>query len=78
MPRFFFDTIDQGRLSRDDFGVELPDLDAVRRESVTGAREILAERIRHGEVLNGEEFWVRDEAGAVVLKFPLRSVVRGK
>lgn len=41
MTRFFFDTIENGKLTRDQSGTELPNLDAARREATRTAGEII-------------------------------------
>jgi hypothetical protein len=48
VPRYYFHTED-GRLTPDRMGVELPDIDAARREAVQALGEILKER--------AEAFW---------------------
>lgn len=75
MPRYFF------HRRSDDFvedteGVDLPGEVEAREEAVDAAREILAERVRRGEVVDGHAFEVHDEAGTKVFTFPFRDVLR--
>ena len=44
MPRYFFNIVDDDRTIVDSQGVELADLDEVRQEAVTSARELMSER----------------------------------
>lgn len=49
MPLYFFDIIDDGHLSRDDFGLELVDFDEARDQAV-----VLLPDIARDELLGGE------------------------
>lgn len=76
MPRYFFHIRTADAFIRDPDGSVLPDLDAARAEAGHSARDILAELLRDGEVLDGQVFEITDEAGAIVERVPLRSVIR--
>jgi hypothetical protein len=67
MPRYFFHVCQDGETNPDLEGIECADLDAVRQECREAAREIMAENLRNGAVLNGRAFHVSDETGAEVL-----------
>ena len=45
MPRFFFDTHDNGRVLHDEEGTELPDMDAVRKAVMSALPKIAADEI---------------------------------
>ena len=76
MARYFFHVRDGANFIEDAEGVELPDLGAVREEAMSAAREMLAEKLYRGEVLDGQKFVVMDGAGDVVDEIPFRSAVR--
>ncbi len=73
MPRFHFHVRDSDNLFEDPDGAELPDLEAARADTVTAAREILAERIKAGQPLDGLQFEICDEAGRLVAMVPSRA-----
>ena len=76
MPRFFFHICQATGLIRDAEGTLLPDLDAAHEEAIASARQILSDKIRAGEVLNGQSFEITDETGQVVGVVPFKSAVR--
>ena len=72
VPRYFFD-IHNDIETRDEDGIELPDLAAARDQALEGARSMICESIqRHGAVNLGHRIDIRDEAGAVVLSTTFR------
>ena len=64
MPRYFFH-IFNGKAILDDVGVELPDLDAVRREAIRASGQMLSE---DGHIWSGEAWRmiVADSARTIV------------
>lgn len=71
MPQYFFNIHSDGRQSRDPEGQCLPDIDAAREEAVAGARQIAADRVRSGEVLDlGARVEITDASGTSVLTVP--------
>jgi hypothetical protein len=50
MPRYYFMVHDGGGIAADDFGLELPDLASARNEAVAGARSIMSDGVRQGEL----------------------------
>lgn len=76
MPRFYLHIRDGGRLIADPDGSDLPDLDAARAEALASAREILAEKVKVGGVLNGQRIEITDAAGAVLATVPFRDAMR--
>ena len=76
MPVFYFHIRNKTELVLDREGVEMPGLDAALEEAKIAAREILAERIRCGDVVNGHQFEVHDETGGKLFTLPFRSVLR--
>lgn len=76
MPSYFFHICDPAGSLRDEEGIVLPDVDAARTEAVQSARDILAETVRAGEVVDGRRFEVADETGQVLFVVPFADVLR--
>jgi hypothetical protein len=76
MARFYFHIRRGEELVTDEEGVDLPDVEAARREGLLAAREILAEMVLHNEVVDGEEFQIANDQGVLVATIPFRSVIR--
>jgi hypothetical protein len=76
MPRFFFHIRAAGEIAEDTDGAELPDIAAANDEAVLAARELLADMLRRGEVVDGQEFVICDELGHEIATVPFRSVIR--
>jgi hypothetical protein len=70
MPRYFLNQVHKGELIPDVEGAEFADLEAVRKEAVLAAREIMADRLIKGEEVNHSKFEVLSETGTVVLTLP--------
>ena len=70
MPRFFFDIIDGASLARDDFGIELDDLDEARDQAVAILPDLARDALPDGDV---HDFTceVRNEAGRIVFRAKL-------
>lgn len=67
MPRYFIDTSDGKFEARDEEGIDLPDMEAARREAVTVLREIGSHSL-DGDVRSQITCSVRDEAGTVLFE----------
>jgi hypothetical protein len=76
MPRFYFHIRKDGQLDRDPEGSEFDSLDMALKEAELAAREILADRLQSGEVVDGECFVIVLEDDTVVGELPFRSVLR--
>lgn len=76
MPRYFFHVRDGERLQRDLEGTDLPSLEVAHEEALEDARFLLAEKIKRGEVINGQRFEITDEAGEVLDVVPFKAVLR--
>lgn len=59
MSRYFFHIKDKAGTALDNEGIELDDLDGVRKEAIEGARQVM--QVLRGEALDGRAFVVRDE-----------------
>ncbi|HZC37841.1 MAG TPA: hypothetical protein VE221_04110 [Sphingomicrobium sp.] len=66
MPRFFFDTRDNGRTMPDEFGRELDGIDAVQALAVRTLTQIAGDELA-GNDQHTFTIDVRDEAGEAVL-----------
>jgi hypothetical protein len=76
MPRYFLNIRDGADVIEDLEGSILPDIEAACREAVVAARDILAEKLRAGEVMDGQVFEITDEAGIVRARLPLKEALR--
>jgi nucleoid-associated protein YgaU len=76
MPRYFFHLREGDRVLPDHDGSELPNLEAARAEAIQSARELLAAKLKAGEVVDGQAFEIADESGEVVLTAPLSEALR--
>lgn len=70
MPRYFFDTFDNGQRSIDDYGIKCDDRDAVRRAAVETLPHMAFDALPDGA---NHEFAVevRNEEGACVFRASL-------
>jgi hypothetical protein len=76
MPRFYLNPIFGGRPMRDHDGEDHPGLDDARRSAIKGAREILADQLRGGEVsFRGVE--IADQNGVVLKVVGISEILRG-
>jgi hypothetical protein len=66
MTRYFFDTSDNGKFLRDDVGIELPDLQAVKTEAAKSLAE-LARDVLPGAVKRRMSVEARDERQPVLM-----------
>jgi hypothetical protein len=71
MPRYYFNIRSETVMIRGPDGPELPDLSAAR-----AARDLLAELLGEGAVIDGQVFEISDADGEVLEGLPVRSVLR--
>jgi hypothetical protein len=76
MPRYYFHIRNEDDFVPDVEGIEMPGARAAREEAEYAAREILADRVRRGEVIDGHEFEVRDDEGTKLFTVPFKSVLK--
>ena len=67
MPRYFFDVLDDGRLARDAFGVDLPDIAEVRDHAIGLLPDIARDELPDGE-RHDFACEVRNDAGRIVYR----------
>ncbi len=76
MARYYLHIRESGTLIEDFDGIDLPDLAAARAEALAAAREILAERLLGGDVLNGQTFEIMDDRGTLLASVPFKEALR--
>ena len=74
MPRYFFHVYDDV-IAHDDEGLELPNIAAARLNAMRGARDLIAEQVRHGYFVLSHWIEVLDDQGETVLTLPFREAV---
>jgi hypothetical protein len=75
MPKYYFHVRDGGQTSEDDIGVELPNAIAAHHEATIAAREILAEKVSQGDLIDGQVFVVAGEDGRELFELPFRKIL---
>jgi hypothetical protein len=75
MPRYYLHIVRDGEAIKDPEGYDLPDLDAAKREAISGAREILSEEVLRGSLSLDEHIEIVDDRGEVVFVIPFMSTV---
>lgn len=76
MPRFYLHIRDGHELIKDGDGVDLPDVNSAQEEALASAREIFADLIRAGKLLDGRQFEIVNEVGQVVATIPFRAALK--
>ena len=76
MPTFFFRIRDVDVLIEDTEGQEFPNVKDARAEAVYAAREMLAEKARNGEIVDGQKIEVVDSSGNLVAVVLLKDELR--
>ena len=76
MTKFYLHLRDGDQFTEDRAGGEYANLDAAVAEAEAGAREILAEMLKHGEPLDGQRIEIADTAGSVVKVVTFKDVFR--
>jgi hypothetical protein len=72
MPRYYFHVREGSRVAEDPDGGAFIDLEAARDEALATAREMLAERLKAGRVLDGQQIDICDEAGETLATLRFR------
>ena len=76
MPRFYFHVRNHDHYDEDPEGGDFSSVEMARQEAIQAAREMMAEKVAHGELLDGQCFEIADESGKIVSLVPFRSVIR--
>lgn len=75
MERFFINIRDGETLMEDEEGSVLPSLEAALKEAMQSAKEILADQILSGAVINARVFEITDESGVIRATYLLRDAI---
>ncbi|MBW8789686.1 hypothetical protein HFO94_30655 [Rhizobium leguminosarum] len=76
MPKYFFHVRRNDVFEEDLEGIDLASPELAREEATAAAREIVAERIRMGNPVDGDVFEIMTEDGTLVATVPFRSAVQ--
>lgn len=76
MPRYYFHVREHGSFREDLEGTELPSDDLAYEEAILAAREMLSEKVLNGGVIDGQVFEIMNDAGELIHRLPLKSVIR--
>jgi hypothetical protein len=75
MPRYFFHIYDELELD-DDEGLELADDEAARNQALAGARAMMCDQLKAGQLTLHHRVEVESEAGESILILPFGDAVR--
>lgn len=75
VPRYYFHIRNHDGFDEDLEGTELPSFEAAREEAIAAAREILAERVLQGDLIDGDVFEITREDGVIIDRIPFRSTM---
>lgn len=76
MAHYYFHMRSPNDYVRDLEGIDLADMDEVRKEAFESAKDILSDAIRADREVDHQAYEVMDEAGEIVLTYPLRDAIR--
>ena len=76
MTKYFFHKRDGSELVEDEEGTDLPDLEAARNEAILAAREMMAEMVLEGKVVDGQQFEITSEDGSTVDIVTFKSAIK--
>jgi len=76
MPRFFMNIRNGRGLAIDFEGTECADLGQAKREALLDARELTADRVRSGDLVEDDCLEIADEGGNVVAMITFRDAIR--
>lgn len=76
MPKFYFHIVSGDTVIEDPDGSELANLDVARAEALQSARHLLADKVRNGEVVDGQRFEIRNSTGDLLATVAFRDAIR--
>jgi hypothetical protein len=76
MSTFYFHVRDGDDFIEDLDGVDLPDINAAYDEAIMAAREMIAERVLSGQVIDGQVFEITDEHGRLVRSVSFKDAIK--
>lgn len=74
MPRYYFNIREGDRLTRDEEGLDLPNLARTEREAEMSGRDLLADMLRAGVPLDGQALEITNQDGTVLKRVSLKSL----
>ena len=75
MSLFYFHLHECGDVIADPEGIDLPDLDAVRRKAVKEARQVMSSEVQEGRLCLGCCIVVEDAGRVEILRLPFRDAL---
>ncbi len=76
MPKYYFHIRDGEEFEVDAIGTEFANLELAVNDAQLAAREMIAELLMAGELLDGQQFEIADNRGKIVATVPFQSVLR--
>ncbi|MXN48704.1 hypothetical protein GR138_26245 [Shinella kummerowiae] len=76
MPKYYFHIRNGDELEVDDIGTDFASLELAVGDAKLAAREMIAELLMAGEVVDGQQFEIADTGGDVLATVPFQSVLR--
>lgn len=76
MQRYYFHIRRGDTVTQDLEGSEFASIKDAEHYAIQSAREILAAKVKAGEVIDGDRFEITDESGKIALTVPLKSTIR--
>jgi hypothetical protein len=76
MPKYYFHIRNGDELEVDDIGTDFASLELAVGDAKLAAREMIAELLMAGEVVDGQQFEIADTRGDVLATVPFQSVLR--
>lgn len=76
MPRYYFHVRKDGVLEEDPEGAVFSTVDDAYDEAIKAAREILAEKVAVGDLIDGNRFEITSEEGDILREVPFRLALR--
>lgn len=76
MPKFYFNIRNGDRLEVDPDALEFASIESAVFDARKAAKEILAEKLIEGEVIDGQRFEITAEDGTILETVPFKSVLR--
>ena len=76
MPRFYLNIRDGDDLIEDQEGSVLVDVAAARLEAMASSRDILAELVRAGRLVDGQCFEIMDDSGELRAVVPFKEALK--
>jgi hypothetical protein len=76
MTRYYFHIRKNDVVEKDPEGIDFPSADHAHQEAILAAREMLAELVLAGEVVDGQRFEICTEDGTIVREVSFKSAMK--